>query len=116
MQYRDLIRGVFLEEISHVELVQHTINQLLAGSGAELPGNAGADGADLLDNLIKWSRLPKGTPSRSCRSCRTNIAPGFTIFTPNLVVPCQTRPSRGFDLYLHSRLNRATKPCTRRLW
>ncbi len=32
-QYRDLIRGVFLEEISHVELVQTTINQLLNGSG-----------------------------------------------------------------------------------
>lgn len=25
-QYRDLLRGVFLEEISHVELVQSTIN------------------------------------------------------------------------------------------
>lgn len=32
-QYRDLIKGVFLEEISHVELVQHTINQLLTDSG-----------------------------------------------------------------------------------
>ena len=32
-QYRDLIRGIFLEEISHVELVQTTINQLLNGSG-----------------------------------------------------------------------------------
>ena len=31
-QYRDLIKGVFIEEISHVELVQHTINQLLTGS------------------------------------------------------------------------------------
>jgi Mn-containing catalase len=51
-QYRDLIRGVFLEEISHVELVQHTINQLLTGSGEELPGNAGADGAPL-DEAIK---------------------------------------------------------------
>lgn len=28
-QYRDLIRGVFMEELSHVELVQQTINQLL---------------------------------------------------------------------------------------
>ena len=34
-QYRDLIRGIFLEEISHVELVQQTINQLLTGAGAE---------------------------------------------------------------------------------
>lgn len=32
-QYRDLIRGIFIEEISHVELVQTTINQLLNGSG-----------------------------------------------------------------------------------
>lgn len=31
-QYRDLIKGVFIEELSHVELVQHTINQLLTGS------------------------------------------------------------------------------------
>ena len=49
LQYRDLIRGVFLEELSHVELVQHTINQLLTGSGEELPGSAGADGAPLDD-------------------------------------------------------------------
>ena len=28
---------VFLEEISHVELVQHTINQLLTGSGEPTP-------------------------------------------------------------------------------
>jgi Mn-containing catalase len=32
-EFRDLIRGIFLEEISHVELVQSTINQLLNGSG-----------------------------------------------------------------------------------
>ncbi|CAM4296068.1 Mn-containing catalase [Paenibacillus endophyticus] len=51
-QYRDLIRGVFLEEISHVELVQHTINQLLNGSGVEQPGNAGADAAPL-DEAVK---------------------------------------------------------------
>lgn len=49
LQYRDLIRGVFLEEISHVELVQHTINQLLTGSGEEMPGDAGVDGAPLDD-------------------------------------------------------------------
>lgn len=46
-QYRDLMRGVFLEEISHVELVQTTINQLLDGSGEETPGDAGVDGAPL---------------------------------------------------------------------
>ncbi|MCM3129484.1 MULTISPECIES: manganese catalase family protein [unclassified Paenibacillus] len=46
-QYRDLMRGVFLEEISHVELVQTTINQLLNGSGEETPGDAGVDGAPL---------------------------------------------------------------------
>lgn len=31
--YRDLIRGVFVEEISHVELVMTTINRLLERSG-----------------------------------------------------------------------------------
>ncbi|MBD7968862.1 manganese catalase family protein [Paenibacillus gallinarum] len=46
-QYRDLIRGVFLEEIAHVELVQQTINQLLSGSGEAIPGNAGVDGAPI---------------------------------------------------------------------
>ncbi|MGK5509231.1 manganese catalase family protein [Brevibacillus formosus] len=50
--YRDLLRGVFLEEIAHVELVQHTINQLLTGSGEEVPGNAGIDGAPL-DEAVK---------------------------------------------------------------
>lgn len=41
-QYRDLIRGVFLEELSHVELVQSTINQLLNEAGGicpEIPGS-----------------------------------------------------------------------------
>ena len=51
-QYRDLIRGVFLEELSHVELVQTTINQLLNGSGADGAGDAGVDGAPL-DEAIK---------------------------------------------------------------
>jgi Mn-containing catalase len=51
-QYRDLIRGVFLEELSHVELVQHTINQLLTGTGEPMPGNAGVDGAPL-DDAVK---------------------------------------------------------------
>jgi Mn-containing catalase len=46
-QYRDLIRGVFLEEISHVELVQTTINQLLNGSGEEAVGAGGSNGAPL---------------------------------------------------------------------
>ncbi|WP_042356143.1 manganese catalase family protein [Bacillus rubiinfantis] len=46
-QYRDLIRGIFLEEISHVELVQTTINQLLNGTGEEVVGNASPDGAPL---------------------------------------------------------------------
>ena len=50
-QYRDLLRGV-LEEISHVELVQHTINQLLTGSGEPTPGNAGVDTAPL-DEAVK---------------------------------------------------------------
>jgi Mn-containing catalase len=51
-QYRDLIRGVFLEEISHVELVQTTINQLLNGSGDQGVGDAGKDHAPL-DEAIK---------------------------------------------------------------
>ncbi len=52
-QYKDLIKGIFLEEISHVELVQKTINQLLNDSGlSSEPGNGGADGAPL-DEAIK---------------------------------------------------------------
>ena len=51
-KYRDLIRGVFLEEISHVELVQTTINQLLNGAGYDQAGDSGADGAPL-DEAIK---------------------------------------------------------------
>lgn len=51
LQYRDLIRGIFLEELSHVELVQHTINQLLTGTGESMPGDAGADGAPLDDSV-----------------------------------------------------------------
>ncbi|SEM85578.1 manganese catalase family protein [Lihuaxuella thermophila] len=40
--FRDLIRGVFVEEISHVELVMTTINKLLEGSGTSpADGNAG---------------------------------------------------------------------------
>ncbi|MFS0862311.1 manganese catalase family protein [Fredinandcohnia sp. 179-A 10B2 NHS] len=50
-QYRDLIRGVFLEEISHVELVQTTINQLLNGSGEEAVGAGGDTGAPLEDAI-----------------------------------------------------------------
>ncbi|MEE4570722.1 manganese catalase family protein [Paenibacillus polymyxa] len=52
VQYRDLIRGVFLEELSHVELVQHTINQLLTDSGEDQAGDAGIDHAPL-DEAIK---------------------------------------------------------------
>lgn len=52
LQYRDLLRGIFLEEIAHVELVQNTINQLLNGSGeSAVPGNAGADSAPLNDAI-----------------------------------------------------------------
>nr|WP_106782617.1 manganese catalase family protein [Lysinibacillus timonensis] len=47
-QYRDLIKGVFLEEIAHVELVQNTINQLLNDSGlSSPPGASGVDQAPL---------------------------------------------------------------------
>lgn len=49
-QYRDLLRGIFLEEIAHVELVQNTINQLLNDSGeSAVPGNAGMDNSPLDD-------------------------------------------------------------------
>jgi Mn-containing catalase len=50
-QYRDLIRGIFLEEISHVELVQTTINQLLNGSGEEAVGAGGDLGAPLAEAI-----------------------------------------------------------------
>jgi len=47
-QFRDLLKGIFLEEIAHVELVQNTINQLLNGSGeSSAAGNAGINGAPL---------------------------------------------------------------------
>ncbi|WP_151735447.1 manganese catalase family protein [Paenibacillus tengchongensis] len=52
LQFRDLMRGIFLEEIAHVDLVQHTINQLLNGSGEEGAGNAGSDAAPL-DEAVK---------------------------------------------------------------
>lgn len=51
-QFRDLMRGVFLEEIAHVELVQNTINALLDESGGEGVGAQGADGAPL-DEAVK---------------------------------------------------------------
>lgn len=51
-QFRDLLRGVFLEEIAHVELVQNTINQLLNEAGLSTPGNAGSDQAPI-DEAIK---------------------------------------------------------------
>lgn len=51
-KFRDLLRGVFLEEIAHVELVQNTINQLLTGSGNPVPGASGTDGAPL-DEAVK---------------------------------------------------------------
>lgn len=51
-QFRDLLRGVFLEEIAHVELVQNTINQLLTGAGEHDVGATGVDGAPL-DEVIK---------------------------------------------------------------
>jgi len=46
-QYRDLIRGIMLEELSHVELVQTTINQLLNGSGDEGVGSVAEDATPL---------------------------------------------------------------------
>jgi Mn-containing catalase len=50
--YRDLLRGVFLEEIAHVELVQNTINALLDESGGQGVGNQASDQAPL-DDAIK---------------------------------------------------------------
>src|SRR3954454_23420035 len=46
-KYRDLLRGIFLEELSHVELVQTTINQLLNESGEEGVGSDSPSGAPL---------------------------------------------------------------------
>ncbi|WYQ44376.1 manganese catalase family protein [Bacillus sp. FSL W7-1321] len=46
-QYRDLLRGVFLEEIAHVELVQTTINALLDESGEAGVGNQAPNHAPL---------------------------------------------------------------------
>ncbi|WP_416150088.1 manganese catalase family protein [Salipaludibacillus sp. HK11] len=56
-QYRDLIRGVFLEELSHVELVQTTINQLLNESGGDMAGNQASDAAPL-DDVIQSGANP----------------------------------------------------------
>lgn len=50
--FQDLLRGVFLEEIAHVELVQHTINQLLTGAGLPEAGNAGQNQAPI-DEAVK---------------------------------------------------------------
>lgn len=47
LQFRDLLRGIFMEEIAHVELVQHTINQLLNESGENVAGDGGVGGAPL---------------------------------------------------------------------
>lgn len=46
-QYRDLLRGVFLEEIAHVELVQNTINALLDESGEPGVGSQAPNQAPL---------------------------------------------------------------------
>lgn len=47
-QFRDLLKGIFLEEIAQVELVQYTINQLLNGSGeSSAVGSTGTNGAPL---------------------------------------------------------------------
>ncbi|KXH81830.1 manganese catalase family protein [Sporosarcina sp. HYO08] len=48
-KYRDLLRGIFLEEIAHVELVQTTINHLLNESGEPGVGNDSPSGAPLQD-------------------------------------------------------------------
>lgn len=50
--YRDLLRGVFLEEIAHVELVQNTINALLDESGGRGVGDQASDQAPL-DEAVK---------------------------------------------------------------
>ncbi|AXI10933.1 catalase [Oceanobacillus zhaokaii] len=46
-KYRDLLRGIFLEEIAHVELVQTTINHLLNESGEQGVGSDSPSGAPL---------------------------------------------------------------------
>ncbi|MGN7313380.1 manganese catalase family protein [Alkalicoccobacillus gibsonii] len=56
-QFRDVLRGVFLEEIAHVELVQNTINALLDESGAPGVGAQAMDQAPL-DDAIKEEANP----------------------------------------------------------
>lgn len=46
-KYRDLLRGIFLEEIAHVELVQTTINHLLNESGEPGVGSDSPSGEPL---------------------------------------------------------------------
>lgn len=83
-QYRDLIRGVFLEELSHVELVQSTINQLLNDAGGDMPGNAGIDGAPL-DDVIRGGANPiisssvRKLPSPSMLAAIHGMVHGFMI-------------------------------------
>ncbi|ALC90307.1 catalase [Bacillus sp. FJAT-18017] len=51
-KFRDLLRGIFLEEIAHVELVQTTINHLLNESGEPGVGSASQSGAPLQDPIM----------------------------------------------------------------
>ena len=56
--YRDLIHGIGIEEISHVELIATTINQLLDGSpGYQGDGTPGAGGSAPLDMAKSTSNI-----------------------------------------------------------
>lgn len=79
-KYRDLIRGVFLEELSHVELVQSTINQLLNDSGGDMPGNLANDGAPL-DDVIQGGANPLHyiVGAKASPPAILGMAPGFMI-------------------------------------
>lgn len=66
-QFQDLLRGVFLEEIAHVELVQHTINALLNDAGLSSPGDAGQDQAPI-DEAVKY-----GNPHHFIMGAKTSL-------------------------------------------
>lgn len=66
-QFQDLLRGVFLEEIAHVELVQHTINALLNDAGLSSPGDAGQDQAPI-DEAVK-----QGNPHHFIMGAKTSL-------------------------------------------
>lgn len=82
-QYRDLLRGIFLEEIAHVELVQNTINALLDESGGAGVGSQGIDHAPLMKQLnmltLIITLLAHRVHSRLMRAAILGTHPGCII-------------------------------------